>query len=207
MILNRLRQETRSHHDKLDHHPLMEQLMSPGLTLPHYQNLLGKFLGFYQPLEPILARFHHWSSLGIDLNERRKTPWLLQDLASLHVTPRDLPLCREPDWIHDEASALGTFYVMEGSTLGGQIISRHVAAHLGLSREQGLAFFSSYGEAVGARWKETREALVRFAEQTAAEDTMIHAAQRTFNALASWLDQENSSQRQPGNSMQACTGS
>lgn len=206
MILNRLRLETRSDHDKLDHHPLMEVLMSPGLTLPHYQDLLGKFLGFYQPLEPILGRFKHWSLLGIDLDERRKTPWLLQDLACLKVKAADFPLCSEPDWILDEASALGTFYVMEGSTLGGQVISRHVAAQLGLSREHGLAFFSSYGEAVGARWRETREALLRFAEQTASEDAMIHAAQRTFRALASWLDQENSSQKQPGNSMQFCTG-
>jgi heme oxygenase len=77
---------------------------------------------------------------------------------------------------------------MEGSTLGGQIIARHVAAHLGLRPDHGLAFFSSYGEAVGARWKETREALVCFAEETAAEDAMVEAARRTFTALAAWLD-------------------
>ncbi len=194
MILNRLRQETRSDHDKLDRHPLMEVLMRPGLTLLHYQQLLGQFLGFYRPLEPLLERYSIWPALGIDLQERRKTFWLLQDLASLKVNADDFPLCREPDWIHDAASALGTFYVMEGSTLGGQVISRHVAAQLNLTPHHGLSFFSSYGEAVGMRWKETREALVHFAEQTAAEDSMILAAQKTFQALRSWLDQAHSSQ-------------
>lgn len=188
MILQRLRLETRSQHEILDQHALMVQLMSPELTQSLYGNLLKKFLGFYQPLEPMLARYHHWSALGLDLKERRKTPRLLQDLTALNMMTTEWPLAAPPDWIHDEASALGTFYVMEGSTLGGQIITRHVAAHLGLTPDRGLAFFSSYGEAVGARWKETREALVHFAEQTAAEDAMVDAAKRTFAALAAWLD-------------------
>lgn len=189
MILQRLRMETRPHHDRLDHHPLMVQLMSPAVSRPLYENLLQKFLGFYQSLEPQLAAYDHWSSFGISWNERRKTPSLLRDLSRLHGDPRDLPSAPLPDWIHDEACAMGTFYVMEGSTLGGQVITKHVAARLNLSPDDGLAFFSSYGDAVGARWKETREALVRFAEQTHAEDVMIESAKKTFTALATWLDE------------------
>jgi heme oxygenase len=188
MILRRLRQETSELHEALDHHPLMVQLMSPALSRSHYQRILSKFLGFYQPLEPRLSRYTPWTDLGIDLTERRKTPWLLADLAHLDVFPDKLPQASEPDWIHDDAAALGTFYVLEGSTLGGQVITRHVARCLGLSREQGLAFFSSYGEAVGTRWKETRAALVQYAEQTGADDSMVEGARRTFSALASWLD-------------------
>jgi heme oxygenase len=188
MILQRLRLETRPYHEALDHHPLMVQLMSPELSLPLYQHLLGKFLGFYQPLEPILARFPHWSSLGLNLAERRKTSWLLQDLSRLGASAADLPACPAADWIHDAAAAMGTFYVMEGSTLGGQVISRHVTSRLGLRADHGLAFFSSYGESVGARWKETREALLRFVELGGDEDSMIEAAKKTFIALAFWLD-------------------
>lgn len=188
MILQRLRMETRPHHDRLDHHPLMVQLMSPALSRPLYETLLKKFLGFYQVLEPQLAAYDHWSSLGLDLSERLKTPKLLQDLNRLHVNTRDLSPAPAPDWIHDEASAMGTFYVMEGSTLGGQVITRHVAAHLHLSPDHGLAFFSSYGDAVGARWKETRDALVRFAEKSSAENAMIESAKKTFSGLATWLD-------------------
>ncbi|WP_141731044.1 biliverdin-producing heme oxygenase [Oligoflexus tunisiensis] len=191
MILNRLRLETHAQHEALDHHPLMVQLMSPTLSRTLYQHILGKFLGFYQPLEPLLARYTLWPSLGIDLTERRKTPWLLADLSHLQVPLAARPCAPQPDWIHDDAAALGTFYVMEGSTLGGQVIARHVARCLGLSRDQGLAFFSSYGEAVGTRWKETRAALVQFAEQTGEEDAMIEAARRTFEALSTWLDTED----------------
>jgi heme oxygenase len=190
MILQRLRTETRSHHDRLDHHSLMVQLMSPAVSRPLYESLLKKFLGFYQSIEPHMAAYDHWSSFGLDLNERHKTPSLLKDLSNLHVDTRDLPRAPQPDWIQSEASAMGTFYVMEGSTLGGQVITRHVAAHLNLSPDHGLAFFSSYGDAVGARWKETREALVRFAEQSHAENVMIESAKKTFEALAAWLDKK-----------------
>jgi heme oxygenase len=180
--------ETRPHHDRLDHHPLMVQLMSPNVSRPVYETLLKKFLGFYQSIEPRLAAYDHWSALGLDLNERLKTPKLLRDLKSLHVVTGNLPSAPRPDWIQDEASAMGTFYVMEGSTLGGQVITRHVAAHLHLNPDHGLAFFSSYGDAVGARWKETRDALVRFAETSQAEDAMIESAKKTFAGLGAWLD-------------------
>jgi heme oxygenase len=189
MILQRLRMETRSHHDRLDHHPLMVQLISTAVSLPLYETLLKKFLGFYQSLEPQLAAYDHWSSLGINLNQRLKTPSLLKDLRSLDIGARDLPLAPRPEWIHNEASAMGTFYVMEGSTLGGQVITKHLAARLNLSPDHGLAFFSSYGADVGTRWKETREALVRFAEQSHADDMMIESAKQTFTALAAWLDE------------------
>lgn len=190
MILQRLRTETRPHHDRLDHHPLMVQLMSPAVSRPLYEMLLKKFLGFYQSLEPHLNAYDHWSSFGLDLMQRRKTPGLLRDLSSLNVLTKDVDSAPASDWIHDEASAMGTFYVMEGSTLGGQVITRHVASHLNLSPDHGLAFFSSYGDAVGARWKETRDALVRFAEQSHAEDVMIESAKKTFEALAAWLDKK-----------------
>lgn len=190
MILQRLRMETRPHHDRLDHHPLMVQLMSPAVSRPLYESLLKKFLGFYQSLEPQLAAYDHWSSLDINFKERLKTPALLKDLSSLNVITKEVSPAPAPDWIRDEASAMGTFYVMEGSTLGGQIITRHVAARLQLSPDHGLAFFSSYGDAVGARWKETRDALVRFAEESRAEDVMIESAKQTFAALAEWLDKK-----------------
>lgn len=188
MILQRLRTETRPHHDRLDNHPLMVQLMSPAVSRPLYESILKKFLGFYQSVEPHLAAFDHWPSLDINLKEKLKTPSLLRDLSSLNVMAKDIPSSPAPDWIHDEASAMGNFYVMEGSTLGGQIITRHVASRLHLSPDNGLAFFSSYGDAVGVRWKETRDALVRFAEQSHAEDVMIESAKKTFEALATWLD-------------------
>jgi heme oxygenase len=162
--------------------------MRPEPPLSLYLHLLGKFHGFYQPLEPILAGFSHWSALGLNLAQRRKTPWLLRDLSCLASTTADLPACPAVDWIHDAAAAMGTFYVLEGSTLGGQVIARHVATHLGLTPDHGLAFFSSYGESVGPRWKETREALLRFAEQSGEEDAMVDAAKKTFMALAAWLD-------------------
>lgn len=188
MILNRLRLETRPQHEQLDHHPLMTELMSPAVSLSLYGDVLGKFLGFYEPLEPLLARYSLWSSYGIDFDQRLKIPLILQDLASLDRPPMDFPSGPTPDWIQDKASAMGTFYVIEGSTLGGQVIARHIASRLDLSPDHGLAFFSSYADAIGQRWKETRQALLRFSEQSDADEAMIIAARKTFLSLTAWLD-------------------
>ena len=49
---------------------------------------------------------------------------------------------------------LGRMYVMEGSTLGGQYIARHVEETLGLSSGEGNSYFRGYGEATGERWRE-----------------------------------------------------
>ncbi|MDQ3230869.1 MAG: biliverdin-producing heme oxygenase [Pseudobdellovibrionaceae bacterium] len=188
MILNRLRLETSPHHERLDHHPLMVQLMSPQVSRQHYQHIIGKFFGFYQVLEPLLARRTMWPDLGIDFSERLKTPWILQDLTYLDVPIARLAHAPTPDWLQDDASALGAFYVLEGSTLGGQVIARHVTDTLHLNPEQGLAFFSSYGAQVGQRWKETRKALMQFSENSGADDVMIQAAKNSFLDLTTWLD-------------------
>lgn len=187
-ILESLRTETRSLHDHLDHHPLMQELMSPGLTLATYAVILSKFLGFYRSIEPILAVQSLWPELGIDFEQRRKIPALDADRATLGISQVTVPLAPAPVWIQDAASALGTFYVLEGSTLGGQVITRQIRRHCALTPEHGLQFFASYGDAVGLRWKETRAALEKFAEQTHEEAAMIAAARLTFEALADWFD-------------------
>ncbi len=48
--------------------------------------------------------------------------------------------------------ALGCLYVLEGATLGGQVISRHLAK-LGIGPENGGRFFNGYGARTGEMWK------------------------------------------------------
>jgi heme oxygenase (biliverdin-IX-beta and delta-forming) len=47
------------------------------------------------------------------------------------------------------ADLLGAMYVMEGSTLGGQLIARHVELVLGLTAGQGNAHFRGHNERTG----------------------------------------------------------
>jgi heme oxygenase len=92
--------------------------------------------------------------------------------------------------------ALGSCYVLEGATLGGQIILRHLQRHFGGIPAGDFAFFRAYGEDVGPMWKAFGEALNR---ASMAEDSLlfdarvVQGAKDTFEAFERWL-QHNAAQ-------------
>ena len=80
----------------------------------------------------------------------------------------------------------GLTYVLEGATLGGRVISRHIERVLGLDAAHGARFFHGYGEQTGAMWKAFRAALSAFADQPTQEDQVVASAIATFAALRVW---------------------
>ena len=81
---------------------------------------------------------------------------------------------------------LGVAYVLEGATLGGQFISRHLEQTLGFSGGQGYRFFRSYGPEVGPRWQAFRAELAR-ASSPETDDIIVAAAQSGFDSLHAWF--------------------
>jgi heme oxygenase len=77
--------------------------------------------------------------------------------------------------------------VLEGATLGGQLIARHVIPLLGLAPDAGAAFFTSYGAEVGARWRSLGEFLRRQLGREADVQRAAGAACDTFGKLDCWL--------------------
>ena len=138
-ILEQLRQHTRDGHDRLE---AQLHLLDEALSATRYEALLVRFHAVWQGLEPRLAsRLDRafWAP-------RRRLPWLDADLAALGLAP---PAPVAAPELADEAAALGALYVVEGSTLGGRIILRHLD-RLGL---QPATYFAGYGDATGAMWK------------------------------------------------------
>jgi heme oxygenase len=75
---------------------------------------------------------------------------------------------------------------MEGSTLGGQPISRHIEATLGLRDGRGYRYFQAYGRTTAARWAEFKAYLEERAD-TLDGDAAADAASETFLSLEAWL--------------------
>jgi heme oxygenase len=184
---SRLRHETMDCHRRIEALPVFAQLMAPDVTREALRGHLGRMLGFYEQAERRLA--FHGALPGLDLPRRLvKAERLRSDLAALGLLSCDIDaLPRWPGRPLEAEDAWGLLYVLEGATLGGQLIARHLVARLGLSGEEELSFFLPYGAAAGAMWRGFRAAAVE-AERAGRidPDAVIPAARMAFDDLGTW---------------------
>jgi heme oxygenase len=186
LLLDRLRNETADRHQRLE---AALNLTRPDLTRPRWTNLVARFYGFYQPWEAAVQRSVNGGELAAMAAQRRKVAWLERDLSDLAVSPADLaalPRCQRLPSLDSAARVLGSMYVLEGATLGGQHISKHVERTLGLSNGRGYSFFRSYGPDTGRMWQAFRQTLSALAPAMDA-DIMVEAACETFDRFHNWL--------------------
>lgn len=189
-----LRAETATAHrgleDALD-------LLGPTLERTRYIRLVAGFDRFLSAWERLLADALPASDLTFfaDRQHSARTRRDLRALATedgaesvdraLHGMPH---VCDVLPALGDASRAWGSAYVIEGSTLGGRFISRHLATTLGLTPENGASYFAGYGAETGAMWgafRRTIEARVPVAEHERAVD----AARDTFTSLHRWMSQ------------------
>jgi len=87
--------------------------------------------------------------------------------------------------LHDAAEALGSLYVMEGSTLGGRLIRRNVQRCLGSVASTACAYFSGYGAETAMMW----QAFLGLLDAAPAADRQKigNGAVATFERLGWWL--------------------
>ena len=181
MVLELLRSETGPVHRRLEDRLDLQRRLT---SLVNYRRLLSRFYGLYTGLES--GSVTHGDSLP-----RGKCSLLEQDLRDLGLENhaiRELPRYEWPDF--SAAAGLGAFYVVEGSTLGGQYISRMVQGQLGssgISPERGLRFFHGYGVQTRAMWEAARGWLESESSRLARPGEVVEGALRTFGAFEDWL--------------------
>jgi len=175
-LADRLRRETRSEHEAIE----AALALDGDLTGARYRRVLERFYGFYLPLERELA------ALGV--SERAKTPLLHADLEALGIDPAAVPLCAEIPRPRTQPEALGVRYVLEGATLGGQIISRRVQSALAITPQRGGRFFHGYGDRTGELWQAFRSTLAGSSLGPADEDSAVRSAIETFARLRAWWE-------------------
>ncbi|MBC3207530.1 biliverdin-producing heme oxygenase [Pseudomonas sp. SWRI111] len=162
---------------------------SDTLDINAFKRLMQAYYGFYQPLEQALldsGAIPH----DFDLTPRLKAATLYADLQTLGAASTTLPLCRELPLINASAASLGVLYVLEGATLGGQILRREIAARLNLDADNGAAFLDIYGAATGRRWRDFIEYLGSRPLDAAERAAVVAAAQTTFSCFERWLESQ-----------------
>ncbi len=78
-------------------------------------------------------------------------------------------------------------YVMEGATLGGQVLSRIVKAKLAIDSDSGGAFLNVYGSAAGQMWRSFL-ALLSGVDDPSQRDQVVQSALLTFTSFERWLE-------------------
>ncbi|MET0272136.1 MAG: biliverdin-producing heme oxygenase [Phenylobacterium sp.] len=136
--------------------------------------LVEGFHSFHADLEaaaaPWLSGLH-----GLEFEARRRTPHLERDLAHYGRSPSAVASGLAADGV---AAALGLMYVAEGSTLGGQVIRRHVETSGG--DMAGLSFLDPYGRETGPRWRGFLAVLNAVARTPAEIEAMVAGALAGF---------------------------
>jgi heme oxygenase len=185
-LLAVLREQTRTEHQAIEQ---TLGLMSDALTGAEYRRTVERFHGFWKPIEARLRQIPALEATGIDLPAREKTPLLALDLRALDVeAPSDARLCRELPRVDSPAAALGCLYVIEGASLGGQVISRHLRARLDITPTTGGRFFHGYGERTGEMWRAFGAVVSGFPLTAGAEGEMVESAIATFRLFREWCE-------------------
>ena len=163
-------------------------LLKPDLTLAEYRSHLIKMLGFYTPLEARLSQYVQEFGDVLSIARRFKTQWLHADLIALAESTMDLAESGKYAAISKITSlpmCVGVLYVIEGSTLGAQVIRRSLIQNLDLD-DTTMHFYNGYGSETLTMWKSLRSQA-----QNAVKDSDYSesgaSARETFRLLLEWL--------------------
>jgi heme oxygenase (biliverdin-IX-beta and delta-forming) len=179
-IVDRLRAGTADAHRALE---ARLGLLDPPLDRARFIAALRGFQAFHLAWEPRMEAL-----LGDPafLAPRRKLALLAADLDRLGAGAAS-PIMVDMAWLSGPSQAWGSLYVMEGSTLGGQVISKALRG-ADWAPPGGLRYFNPYGRETAGMWRAFRE---RIAEASLGVDpeAAVSAARRTFAVLADMLPQ------------------
>ena len=184
-VLHLLRTGTAAEHGAVER---TLDLLDPYLDRARLTGVLTRMHGFWRAAEDGLddwaGRFPT-DAAAVTWDARRRAGLFAADLDALDAAPSAHEPRLAPVPGTDEA--LGRLYVLEGSTLGGTFIDRHLAGLPQLSGVR-LRAFSPYGGETGAMWHAFRGVTRARVARGGNPDVMLAAATGTFRALARWCD-------------------
>ena len=139
-----LRAATAEAHAALEEAPCLRRLFADDVSGADLAEVLGRFLPVYRALEARLLHGEPAASLSYASRVRLLAEGL--NVLGAPAPPSDWAI---PE-LDQEAARWGALYVIEGATMGGQVIQRQLVSRLGSGA---LSFFVPYGTEVGERWR------------------------------------------------------
>lgn len=178
----RLKDETALLHQALENLPLSKKLLGNHLLIEDYLIYLDLMEDVVSEVESTIFPF--LVDEISDLSERRKSKSLFRDFQALdYRKPNQKKIFHLSKEEVQTPFALGILYVIEGSTLGGKVIYKHIQKTLGLNEKSGAAYFYGYGEKTGELWKNFLFQLTEYEQLNQNGDRIIAGANFAFQSI------------------------
>ena len=180
-ILTNLKNDTKAAHVRVE--KVMVKELKAINSLEDYGKLLERLFLFYNPLE---SKVHQYIDQAIlpDIEKRKHTQWILKDLKALNYNANTSTESKTQQ-ITSTAYAVGVLYVMEGSTMGGQIISKMLKKQLGANTS--TYYFDSYSDETMDMWLSFKNSIAQY-ETHLDKEEVFKGANETFSSLKEWLE-------------------
>ena len=186
MIAGILKTETAKKHEALEASMFVNQIMNNSLDVDDYKKLLTINYIIHQKLENKLAHMLDRELADeLEMDSRLKINALEKDLNYWQIDHLALPPLDFDLYVPEKNTAeiLGALYVLEGATLGGNVIKKHILANPNFKdHENGLNYYSVYGSALGAKWKSFVTVLNNRVKEEDYE-RCVNSANQTFENL------------------------
>ena len=183
-----LRERTQTAHTALEQTPLARDLMSVGLSLARYVEILATWVDAWSALEDCIEASAFAPGVEALLPPQRAhlghgdlRYWAAHGHTLLPAPSPGVHAMRQLKPT-DSASLLGMCYVVRGASLGAQVITRHLLQTLPQGAAQGITFFAP-GTVPALSWPQWSQALSVHLEAPEALARAVVAADATFVAL------------------------
>jgi heme oxygenase len=197
-VMDRLRSETRPHHDRAEQSGFGTLVMDGGLQLELYVAHLTAWRRLLSHLETALRTSDDQIVQEVWHEGLAKVPALDADIDALSsggLKLNDATAKAVASFIsmiddlaeRDPTALLGILYVLEGSTMGGSVMKPRIADQLELENDRGLSYYGVYGNQVGVHFKAFRSTMAEAANGSGAEDRIVDAAKDTFDGVSAIL--------------------
>jgi heme oxygenase len=176
-VAESLRDATHEVHRSLEKLPLAASLAAGSISIASYRLYLQRLLVVVREVDLQLADPRHVASEAREWSDGLRQRWIGEDLAALGgAVPAADP--DRPSGLLAPAMIWGQLYVIEGSTLGGVVLARGLAARDEL--RPALRYLNGYGTGTGERWRRFRAALAAHVPAASLPEA-IEAARDMFS--------------------------
>ena len=180
-LREQIKKETKRCHDRIEATPLAQVLACGSVGNAAYAAYLLGLAGIHTDIEEAASGFGEWSDYGITIAEHFRLPLLMDDLEALGSRPRQEEGADSVGRAWDFPTAVGAMYVLEGSTMGGQILAKRLMHVRGPSGAEATAYFQGHREMAMPRWQKFAMFLDAYGQQHPdAAGRVIEGAKQTY---------------------------